>query len=558
MANRAPLPVRNCKGMETSAVPGACYPPSAVPGASRLFLDYADGKASSFYPVAPAGEGWMHFGAPAPAPPALAGLLDAQNSACHAGAAAHANIAKLRAGARAVVTGQQVGLFGGPLYTLMKAASAVRLAQLASTRTGVAHVPVFWLASEDHDFAEVDHVALRGHDGALHRIQLEDHAAAASRAPVGSLRLGPTVTRALDAAAAVLGPAGPQAELLHRCYRPESTFAGAFAQWLAGTFRDYGLIVFDAAGRAAHAMGREVLRAAVERAPELEAALLERGALLEGAGYHRQVLVKSGMSLLFLLSGGAENEPHTREALRLKPDGSWTAGRATLSAGDLLGILDTEPERLSPNALLRPVFQDAILPTAAYIGGPAEVAYFAQTAVLHRLILARGTPVLPRLSATLLEARDARTMEHDGIDLPEIFRLPLEEITQRIGARSMPVEGKRKLHTAGQALTGELETVTAYMRALDPALGRSAEVAASKMLHQMNRLRRLAARRELERDTGIRKRVAALYASVYPDGHLQERAEGAASALARHGSLLVRALVEAAGDPCPGHKPILF
>ncbi len=559
--------MRNCKGMETSAVPGTCYPLSTLPGLSRLFLDYAAGEAEAFYPVPPAGDGWMRFGAPAAAradSDGLVGLLDAQNAACHAGAAAHANILKLQAGARAVVTGQQVGLFGGPLYTLMKAASAVRLAQRASERTGVPHVPIFWLASEDHDFAEIDHVALRGSDGGLRTARLANHPAAASRAPVGSLRLGASVEAALDAAAAILGPASPQVELLRRCYRPESTFAGAFAQWLAETFREYGLVVFDAAGRAAHSMGKEVLRAAVERAPELEAALHERGEALEAGGYHQQVLVKPGASLLFLIGnggGGAENEPRTREPLRRRLDGTgdvWTAGRATFSTEDLLGILENEPERLSPNALLRPVFQDAILPTAAYIGGPAEIAYFAQTGALHRRILGRGVPVLPRLSATLLEARDARTMEHDGIDLPEVFRLPLEEMTQRVGARSMPREGKQRLHAAGQALTEELDGLKAWMRGLDPSLGRSAEVAASKMVYQMNRLRRLAARRELERSGGIRKRIAALYGSVYPGGHLQERAEGAASALARQGGPLVDALVEAAGDPCPGHKPIFF
>ncbi len=543
--------------MEPSRAPAVCYPVSALPGASRLFLDYAAGEASAFYPALPLSEGWMQSG-PVPVPrPALASLLEAQNHAFHAGPSALGNIAKLGAGARAVVTGQQVGLFGGPLYTLMKAASAVRLARLASERSGIPHVPIFWLASEDHDFAEIDHVRLRGEGGALETVRI-DHPSARGGAPVGGVRLGPAVEPVLDRAAALFGAGSPQHALLRRCWRPEATFAGAFAQWLAAVFREHGLIVFDAGGRAAHAMGAAALRAAIEQAPELEAALLERGRALEAAGYHRQVLVKPGASLLFLIGGDAENDPHTREPLRRKPDGVWTAGRASYSTDDLLGILHREPERLSPNALLRPVFQDAILPTAAYVGGPAEIDYFAQNGVLHERVLNRVTPVLPRLSATILEHRDRRTMERDGIDLPEIFRTPVEEMTQRAGARAMPFEGKRKLKSTADALFRELDELTGWMRALDPELGRSAEIAASKMRHQMNRLRRLAARRELERDASVRKRVQALYNSVYPDGHLQERAEGAASALASHGDALVAALVEAAGDPCPGHKPILL
>ncbi len=534
---------------------GACYPLAVLPGLSRLFLDYIDGNTAPFYAVPPAGDGWMtHAAAPTKPNAALADLLEAQNHACHAGPAAMANIAQLRAGARAVVTGQQVGLFGGPLYTLHKAASAVRLARDATRVTGAPHVPVFWLATEDHDFAEIDHVRFPGPAGSLETVRIGEHAPAGS--PVGALRLGRGAEAALVQAKALLGE-GPEWELLRRCYRPEATFAGAFAQWLAATFREQGLIVFDAAGRAAHRMGSDVLRRALTEAEELEALLLERGAALEAKGYHRQVLVKPGASLLFLLAGGAENEPHTRLALKRLGGDRWTAGQAEYSTGELLDILEREPERLSPNALLRPVFQDAVLPTAAYIGGPAEVAYFAQNAVLHQRLLGRVTPVLPRLSATLLSPREAATLEHDGIDLPEIFRLPQEELTQRVGARALPPEGKRRLQAAGSSMTAELDELTGWMRGLDPGLGRSAEIAASKMRYQMGRLRRLAARWELEKDQSIRRRVAGLYGALYPGGHLQERTIGAAAALARFGAPLAPALVEAAGGPCPGHKTLV-
>ncbi len=541
-----------------SLVAGACYPLAVLPGLSKLFTAYIAGEAREFYPVQPGGTAWMTTAdAPAVTPDApLAALLEAQNHAFHAGAPAIANIARLRTGARAVVTGQQVGLFGGPLYTLYKAATAVRLARDASAATGIPHVPVFWLATEDHDYAEIDHAVFSGADGAPETVRLAA-APNSTGGPVGALRLGSAIEPALAQARALLGD-GAEWELLRRCYRPESTFAGAFAQWLASTFREQGLIVFDPAGRAAHALGSTVLRRALTDAETLEQLLLDRGRLLEAGGYHQQVLVKPGSSTLFLLAGEAENEPHTRLALKRRADGTWTAGHAAYTTAELLAILELEPERLSPNALLRPVFQDAILPTAAYIGGPAEVAYFAQNAVLHRHILGRQTPVLPRLSVTLLAARDAATMEHDGIDLAEVFRIPQEELCQRVGARRMPLEGKRHLQAAGTALAAELDELTTWMRGRDAGLGRSAEVAASKMRYQMNRLRRLAARWQLEQDTSIRRRIAALYTAVYPGGHLQERTIGAAAALARHGSALPAALVEAAGDACPGHKTLLL
>ena len=544
---------------EQNGAPGECYPLSIVPGLSRLFLDYAAAPHAllPFYSASPSGDRWGL----AEASPALsethrhtlADLLIAQNRACHAGPAAIANIEKLRAGARCVVTGQQVSLFGGPLYTLHKAATAVRLAAQATESTGVAHVPVFWLATEDHDFAEADHAMLSGRHS-LKTVRLR-HDQAASGAPVGSLLLGAGIEEALLQAAELLGSTAEFA-LLERCYRPEATFASAFAQWLAATFRDQGLIVLDASGRTCHALGQEVLRAAILRAEELQEALLVRGRELTERGYHTQVTVLPGSSLLFLLEGVPGAGLHTRLPLKRKAGDIWTAGRATYTTAELLAILEAEPERLSPNALLRPVFEDALLPTAVYIGGPAEIAYFAQTAVLCERLLGRITPVLPRLSATLIDASAAALLRHFDLSLEEVFRSQPDELTQRMGARAMPVEGKRGLAAAGQSLQAELDALTGWMRALDENLGRSADVAASKMRYQMNRLRRLAAEYQLERDASIRRKIDALLHDVYPERHLQERIVSAASAMARFGERLPGILVDAAAQPCPGHKAL--
>ncbi len=535
--------------------PGDCYPISVLPHLSRLFLDYCASTEPlrPFFPVSPHGSAWRGVAAPARSlehAAALADILERQNRAWKAGPAALANLDALRSGAGAVVTGQQVGLFGGPAYTLHKAATAVRRAREA-TDAGSPTVPIFWLATEDHDFAEIDHVALPGRRS-LETIHIEHEAAVTqSRAPVGGIRLGPSVTRALDAAAAMLGGT-PEFDLLERCWTPEATFAEAFGAWLSETFRDQGLLVLDAAGSDVHTLGSHVLRSAITDAELLEARLLARNAELAARGYSPQVLVTPGRSLLFLIDG------QTGARLPLKRAGGvWSAGRQTWSTAELLAILDREPARLSPNALLRPVFQDAVLPTVASIGGPAEIAYFAQTAVVAEHILGRATPVLPRLSATLVEPRTAAAMERFGLTLPDLFMAPPEELAQRVGARSMPVEGKRHLAAAGTALDAELTALTGWMRSLDDGLGRSAEVAASKMRYQMNRLRRLAATHQLEQDASLRRHVDAVALAVAPGRHPQERAVGAAWFLARAGAgQLTQLLVDAAGQVCPGHKLI--
>ncbi len=207
------------------------------------------------------------------------------------------------------------------------------------------------------------------------------------------------------------------------------------------------------------------------------------------AGYHAQVLVAEGASLLFLMDETTGERVALRRTWRMA---EWKAGGRAYSTAELIAILEAAPERLSPNALLRPVFQDTILPTAAYIGGPAEIAYFAQSAVVYEAMLGRITPVLPRLSATLMEPAIAAVMEKHEVQLPDAMTTA-EELAQRLGARAMPIEGKRKLAAVGNAMETELTALTEYLGGMDESLGRAAEVSGSKMLYQMNRLRRMAA-----------------------------------------------------------------
>jgi bacillithiol biosynthesis cysteine-adding enzyme BshC len=345
----------------------------------------------------------------------------------------------------------------------------------------------------------------------------------------------------------------PISNVLRECYTPGATLASAFGKLLTHIFADFGLIVMDAASREFHAMGASVLRAALERADELEDALLVRSQDLEAAGYHAQVLVTADHSLLFLLDA----ETGARLPLRRTPEGEWKAGSRQYSTTDLLDILSAAPERLSPNALLRPVFQDAILPTAAYVGGPAEIAYFAQSEVLYTRILGRVTPVLPRLMATLIEPAIASTMAAHEIDFPQILEAKtIATLALRLGARAMPIEGKRKIAAVGQAMDAELTALTEYMTAMSADLGRAAGVSASKMRYQMNRLRRMAANFELQKEASLTRHATAILLNVYPDGHLQERLLAGVHFLARYGDTLPALLVEHAAQECPGHRVV--
>ena len=481
--------------------------------------------------------------------PELAGLLAGQNP----DAAREPALAALRAGAGVVVTGQQVGLFGGPLYTALKAATAVARARKA-TAAGRPHVAIFWLATEDHDFAEIDHVTFPARRELK---KLKYGKAPEAARPVGGVVLDETVEPLLEQAWELVGYSDAM-EALAAAYQPGRTFAEAFAEFYGKVFAAQGLLVLDAGGRAAHRMGARVLRAGLEQADELHAALLERNAALEAAGYHAQVAVGAESSLLFLIEEktGARVALKRTAATAAEPKGLWQAGRQSYGTDELLGILEAEPERISPSALLRPVFQDELLGTSLTIGGPAEIAYFAQSAVLFERILGRMTPAEARFSATLIEPAIGELLKRHELTLEGIFGQTVDSLVQRLGARAMPVEGKRKLAAAGQALDAELTPLLEWMRGLDEGLGRSGETAASKMRYQMNRLRRLAANFQLQKEESLRRHAEALCHALYPGGALQERVHGAVYYFGRYGLELAETLTERAGESCAGHTVV--
>jgi len=296
----------------------------------------------------------------------------------------------------------------------------------------------------------------------------------------------------------------------------------------------------------------------VERADELHRALLDRNRQLEAAGYHAQVAVTGQSSLLFLIDArsGARLALKRTAPTTAEPDGLWQAGRQSFSTAELVGILEAEPERISPSALLRPVFQDFLLSTSAIVGGPAEVAYFAQSAVLFEIILGRVTPALPRFSATLIEPAIGELMRKHELTLERVFGESSESLKQLLAARAVPAEGKRKLAAAGSALDVELTALLGWMHAQDAGLGRSADTAASKMRYQMNRLRRLGANFELQREASLGRHAEAISQALYPGGVLQERLHGAACYFARYGLDLAEKLTAQAANSCPGHTAL--
>src|SRR5579872_6307518 len=362
-------------------------------------------------------------------------------------------------GTVAVVTGQQVGLFSGPAYTIYKALTAVKLAE-ALTASGIPAVPVFWLATEDHDFAEVNHTWV--FDGAHRPAKIEMPRAAGGQ-PAGAVSLAAPPIRELRAALRGLPFGEETADLVEGCYRPGSTMGKAFGELLRTLCADFDILQIDPMLPAFRELAAPALRAAVEAAPEITARVLERNQALAAAGYHAQVHVEDHTSFVFLLEGGK------RLALR-RAGRDYVLNGRRFSAAELMD----RAASLSPNALLRPVVQDSILPTAAYVGGPAEIAYLAQSNAIYRLLLGRMPVPMPRSTYTLLDERSQKLMVRYGLTLHDFFHGE-EALRARIAARLIPPSLNASLGETVATIDGALGRLRHEMDGFDPTLTKALE-----------------------------------------------------------------------------------
>jgi|SRR5208337_3315670 len=546
-----------------------CLPFQQIPHSTRLFLDYLSYAPSvrGMYPRSPIFSEWVKDESQrvvydAARRSKVSEILERQNRAWGASPKTLANIDRLRRGALAAVTGQQVGLFGGPLFSIFKALTAVKLAEQAMA-AGVECVPVFWLATEDHDLAEVNHVALLSEQGLPEPLAADSQAFesnAVPDAPVGTVKFGPEIEPVAERAAALLGDS-EVATWLRRAYRPGETLGSAFALLFARLFADWGVILLDPAGPDAtgkdfHDLAKPLLRAAIERASELDEALLGRGKALEAAGYHQQVKVTSASTLLFEVKNGARTVVRRRNnGTKGGNGGEYIVGEERISHRELLDRIETAPEKFNPNVLLRPVVQDYLLPTLVYTGGAAEVAYFAQVAVVYENLLGRVTPILPRFSATLVEPKAERILTRYQLSLPDLFHGP-EKVREAIAARSLPPDLQERFEEAYASVERSMAALRESIGRLDSTLIDTAESARSSMAHQITRLQARVSRAEELRNEVITRHADALSHALFPHKALQEREVAGVSFVARYGPELLANLYQNIQPDCHDHQVI--
>lgn len=514
----------------------ACLRHTEIPGTSKLFADFSYNfdRVARFYRHDPHqrqsyAAAVREIQYPDDRRAAMARVLEQQNP----GNPLVAQFAQ--PGTVAVLTGQQVGLFSGPAYTIYKALTAARLA-VDLNEAGIPAVPIFWVATEDHDFREVDHVWI--FDAAHRPVPLRTEAPSGWRdrqSPAGSYPVEHPPLEDLRKALSGFAHGNEIVAAVADTYRPGATMGAGFRALLCKLLERIGMLMLDPLDPQLRAIGAPFMAEALKAAPDLKSSLLSRNKELAAAGYHAQVNIEPNSSLYFLLEKGE------RASLRRK-DAEFAA-------------LQDRAADISPNALLRPVWQDFLLPTVAYIGGPAELAYLAQSQVIYDRLLGRMPVVASRASLTLLDSRAVKLLKRYGLTLTDTLASE-DSLREKIAHALVPQGVANRFDETASQVRDELDGLTAEVGKLDSTLSASLAKSRAKILYQIEKMRKKTERETLRRDTRASEEAHYLGALIYPHRHPQERFYSLLPFLAEHGLDLVERLYEVVQVDCPDHRVV--
>ena len=440
-----------------------------------------------------------------------------------------------------VTTGQQPALFGGPLYCIYKALAAIRLAATLEHELRRPVVALFWIGADDHDWDEANHTVTLDAQNHVRRVTVSTTSDAVPL-PLNERRWGADVTRVVAEFSELL----PRTEFsdaivahLQSAYTPDATVADSFAATLELLLRNERIALVNSAAPELRRNAAAVLRASIEHVAQHAALLARQTQRLLDAGYHTQVTVAANVSNVMLL------DEYGRDRL-VRSDGGWLTRRAKrpLTEAELLGALIENPERFSPNVLLRPVVENATLPTIAYVAGPGEVSYFAQIGCLFEAYGMLPPVVVPRPSITLVEAKIRKVLDKVELE-PEAFVRPFHELVTLAIRQEMPDDVAAALRAIRAALQTEYETLTGAASRIDPALAGPLTGARNNSLAQLNDVEKKITGHLRQRNEILIEQLRKAAANLYPEGVAQERVLNPLPYVARYGPELVGAVAAA-------------
>ncbi len=471
-------------------------------------------------------------------PAEIARILAAQQQSRGAPAAARASAARLAdPAARVVITGQQAGLFGGPLFTLLKALTAMKLAAKVEREHKVPVVPVFWIDAEDHDWPEVSGCTVLDTELTPSTIRLAD-LDGAGELPIARLTLKPDSTAAVDALDAALPDSEFKAGIidsLRKAYAPGVDMATAFGTWIEEVLGPHGLVVYDSSDPAAKVLARDVFVKEVSEPGNTARIAARAGEALVAKGYHAQATLADGTVSLFHLNP-------ERAAVRVDGEQAFI-GERELTLPQLVAEATGHPEHFSPNVLLRPLVQDTVFPTICYVAGPNELAYLGQ---LKDVYAHFGVPMplmYQRATATLADSATVRFLKKYDLPLTAL-RAQDEAALNQLLESQLPPTVEHSLTAASAAIVERMAAVAAAVPLIDPTLEGTVKSTLGKLEHEVHSLHNKVIQAAKRKDETLRRQFQRAQALTFPQGHPQEREVGFVWFLNRYGPALVDRLID--------------
>jgi bacillithiol biosynthesis cysteine-adding enzyme BshC len=450
----------------------------------------------------------------------------------------------------ALVTGQQAGLFGGPLFTLLKALTALKLAERVSGEHNVPATAVFWIDAEDHDWNEVRSCTVFDESLSTQTISLPARPASSDPVPVATVQLDRSISSALDELERVLAPTefrdGLMADL-RSAYAPGISMASAFGRWLERVLGPRGLVVYDSSDPAAKPLVSEVFVRELTTPGDTAKLAAATGSDLVARGYHSQVQAQDDAVALFRLEDG-------RRPIR-QQGGQFGVGEVKYNPPDLIQQAKTSPASFSPNVLLRPIVQDTLFPTVCYVAGPNELAYLGQ---LRQIYDRFGVPMplmFPRASATLVDSGALRFLQKYKLPLEALQPQDESSLNQLLEAQ-IPTSVEDSFSGVAHAIETAMGRLIQTIPALDPTLQGAAQSTLGRMQHDLSTLHNKMIQAAKRRDETLRRQYTRARALAFPQGHQQERTIGFVSFLNQYGPALIDRL-ESELPLDPGHHWIV-
>ena len=451
------------------------------------------------------------------------------------------SIAQLRQGKVAVVvTGQQLGLLGGPLLTLYKIVSTIKLAREFSKEAGVPVLPIFWMQAEDQDFDEIKSATFFGEAEQPVSLSL-DSSKYATGDSIGNIILDPNWSYELEAFVEEQGLGATEfATVLKDSYKSGATLTEAFGALVRKAFARFGLVVFNPLNSVVKEEHRDFIASSFLRTRSINSLLEARADKLETAGYEIQVKIKTNSPLFFLSDG------KRRERLLEASDGSYSGLGKKWTKEEIFGLIDKEPGRFTTSALIRPIFQDTIFPTAAYVCGPAEFNYWVQLKPLYEYFNAFQPLVIPRARFVVLERKYGQLIEKTGVTLDDL-KEPIKELISR-RFQNTKYDPEKLLGELTHCFTDRLNETSASMLEIDPNLKKALDQTAEAVSHNIARLKEKYQRSLATKEGVVAGQLERLKRVVSPESQDQERLISWVQYVLLYGDQFIDA-VYAAADP---------